>query len=218
MLDMYQAKPVAGEAVWSFDERPCVLHEDYIAPLPMAPNASKREDYTYKRNGSAALLMAYNIHTGQRVAQIRKRRTANDYAEFMQALADQQPGIQRIHLIEDNLNTHKNGSFYTAFPAHEARRLAVLFEHHYTPKHASWLNIIEIDFSVLTRQCLDRRIGSIEVLEREILAWVEQRNRSGQCIEWQFTLPKAREKFQRFYHNVCDHNPLAITNDWVLTI
>jgi transposase len=218
LLELYQAEPRQGEAVWSFDERPCVLHDDCIAPLPMKPKASKREDYTYKRNGTASLLMAYNIHTGERVAQIRKHRTANDYAEFMQSLADRQPGIHRIHLMEDNLNTHKNGSFYTAFSAHEARRLATLFEHHYTPKHASWLNIIELDFSALSRQCLDRRIGTIEELEREVLAWVEKRNISGACIQWQCTLPKARQKFQRFYHTVCDQNPQALSDDWVLRI
>lgn len=218
LLELYAAEPNEGESVWCFDERPCVLHQDCILPLPMRPGSSKREDYTYQRMGTASLLMAYNIHTAERFAQVRNRRTANDYADFMQTLAALQPEIKRIHLIEDNLNTHKNGSFYSAFSADEARRLSALFEHHYTPIHASWLNMIELDFSALTRQCLDRRIGSIDLLSREILAWVEHRNKKGIRIDWQFTVPIARQKFQRAYHLVCPSNPNKLDDNWKLSI
>lgn len=219
LLELYASEePPERESVWCFDERPCVLQDDVIAPLPMKPGSPKREDYTYQRNGSAALLMAYNIHTGERFAEIRAHRTAVDYAEFVDALRKHCADDTTIHLIEDNLNTHKNGSFYSAFNAEHARELATTIVHHYTPKHASWLNMVELEFSVLTQQCLDRRIGSIEKLRDEIMAWVQERNQSGVRVQWQFTMPKAREKFNRTYHRICAGNHLRLTDDWKLSI
>ena len=221
VLDLYASEEDPENPIWSYDERPCVLHDDCLAPLPMEPGKPKREDYTYQRNGTAVTLMAYNIHTGERRVEVRERRTANDYAEFMQALVNSQPQATTIRIIEDNLNTHKDGSFYTRFHAAEARRLSKKIEHIYTPKHASWLNIIEIEFSVLTRQCLDRRIASLEELRKEILAWVEKRNALGVRVEWQFTTPKARLTFQKAYRGICPENPhssLDANGGWKLSI
>lgn len=221
ILEIYASDEDPEYPVWCFDERPCVLHEDVIAPLPMEPEKPKREDYTYERNGTAVLLMAYNIHTGERHAEVRERRTANDYAEFMDALVKAQPHAKGLRIIEDNLNTHKDGSFYTRFPCAEARSLASNIEHIYTPKHASWLNMVEIEFAALSRQCLDRRIPTLAILKREILVWVEQRNYRGDRIYWQFTMPKARATFEKAYHKVCPLNPKPkqqAVDDWTLSI
>jgi recombinational DNA repair ATPase RecF len=139
----------------------------------------------------------------------------------MQALADSQPQAKTIRIIEDNLNTHEDGSFYTRFHREQAQRLSQKIMHIYTPKHASWLNIIEIEFSVLTRQCLDRRIATIELLRQEILTWAEKRNANGVRVEWQFTIPKARRTFQKAYHDICRENPtfsLDSIGEWRLPI
>jgi DDE superfamily endonuclease len=187
----------------------------------MEPGKPRHEGYTYERSGTAVALMAYNIHTGERRVEVRERRTSNDYAEFMQALADSQPEAKTIRIIEDNLNIHKDGSFYTRFHHEEARRLSQKIRHIYTPKHASWLNIIKIEFLVLTRQCLDRRIATIKLLRQEILTWAEKRNATGVRVEWQFTTPKARRTFQKACHDICRENPtssLDCIGEWRLPI
>jgi hypothetical protein len=183
-----------------FDERPCQLIEDVLVPLPMEPGKAKREDYQYKRNGVCTVFIGFEPLTGRRFVQVRQRRTKKDYAEFMQALAESHyPSAERIVLVQDNLNTHSPGSFYEAFHPEEAFALAQRFEMHYTPTKASWLNMVEIELSVLSRQCLDRRIGDIETLEREVLSWARQRSNQRATVHWQFTQAKARDKFEKFY-------------------
>ena len=183
-----------------FDERPCQLIEDVLVPLPMEPGKTKREDYHYKRNGVCTVFIAFEPLTGRRFVQVRQRRTKKDYAEFMQELAESHyPSAEQIVLVQDNLNTHSPGSFYAAFDPDEAFALAQRFEMHYTPTKASWLNMVEIELSVLSKQCLDRRIGDLDTLEREVLAWVRRRNDQHATVHWQFTQVKARDKFKRFY-------------------
>lgn len=183
------------------DERPCQLVEDVLVPLPMEPGKSKRQDYHYKRNGVCTVFMAFEPLTGRRFVQVRKQRTKKDYAEFMQWVAAQYPEADVILVVQDNLNTHNPGSFYQAFAPERAFALAQRFEMHYTPTKASWLNMVEIELSILSKQCLDRRIGDIDTLKREVLAWTDERNAKRATVHWQFTQGKARDKFAKFYPN-----------------
>lgn len=182
-----------------FDERPCFLIGDTVMPLPMTSGKPKREDYHYSKHGSCALLMAFEPHTGRRWAKVYSRRTSKEYTEFMQYLEKQFPEADKLVLVQDNLNTHQGGSFYAHLSPEEALGLYNRFEMHYTPKGASWLNMIEIEFSALSRQCLDRRIPSQQQLEHEVLAWVEQRNAKRITVNWQFSIQVARDKLQRHY-------------------
>lgn len=183
------------------DERPCQLINDVLVPLPMAPGKAKRQDYEYERNGVCTVFMAFEPHTGFRIVDVRKQRTKKDYALFMQKVAQHPHYAQaeQIVVVQDNLNTHHPGSFYTILAPAEAYAFGQHFEMIYTPKKASWLNMVEIEFSVLARQCLNRRIGDQEILEREVLAWTERRNQIRATVHWQFTISKARDKFKRFY-------------------
>lgn len=150
-----------------FDERPCQLLSEVIAPLPMKPGKLFKEDNEYQRHGTAVVLLAYDLDSGQRYVEVRKRRTKRDYAEFMQALRLQHyPNAQQIHILQDNLNTHQPGSFYDHFDAVTAHELSKQFVFHYTPTHASWLNMAEIEFAALSKQCLDRGIGDLATLEK----------------------------------------------------
>lgn len=200
-LDLYQRAYDPLVPLICFDERPCQLIGDVIAPLPMTEGNPQREDYHYKRNGVANLFIAFEPHTGRRFVQIRDRRTMKDYAEFFLALSARYPLTEKIRVIQDNLNTHSPASFYQRFSASEAWELSEKFEMHYTPTKASWLNMVEIELSVLGKQCLDRRIGDKETLSREVLAWVSKRNQQKATVNWQFTVPNARQKFHRFYPN-----------------
>jgi hypothetical protein len=200
ILHLYELPYDPKRPLICFDERPCQLIEDVLVPLPMEPGKTKREDYHYKRNGVCTVFIAFEPLTGQRFVQVRQRRTKKDYAEFMQELAESHyPSAEKIVLVQDNLNTHSPGSFYEAFRPEEAFALAQRFEMHYTPIKASWLNMVEIELSVLSKQCLDRRIGDIEILEREVLTWARQRSDQRTTVQWQFTQVKARHKFKKFY-------------------
>ena len=199
ILNLYEQPYDPKRPLICFDERPCQLIEDVLVPLPMEPGKPKRQDYQYKRNGVCTVLMAFEPATGWRFVQVRSRRTKKDYAEFMHALAQQFPQAEGIRLIQDNLNTHSPGSFYEVFKPEAAFALAQRFGMHYTPDHASWLNMVEIELSLLSKQCLDRRIGQVEILRREVLAWAKRRNAQRATIHWQFTKSKAREKFKKFY-------------------
>jgi transposase len=200
ILDLYELSYNPHRPRICFDERPCQLIDDVLTPLPMKPGQPKREDYHYARNGVCSLLIAFEPLRGYRFVQIRKQRTKKDYALFMKALADTQyPQADTLLLIQDNLNTHSPGSFYAAFPAKDAFALAKRFEMHYTPNHASWLNMAEIELSVISKRCLDRRIGDIKTLEREVFACVKERNEQHATVQWRFTKNDARIKLKRFY-------------------
>lgn len=201
ILDLYEQPYDPRYPLICFDERPCQLIEDVLVPLPMEPGKPKRQDYQYKRNGVCTVLIAFEPLTGWRFVQVRKRRTKQDYAEFMQALAEQRPEAIKIRVVQDNLNTHSPGSFYQAFTPEVAFALAQRFEMHYTPNKASWLNMVEIELSLLSKQCLDRRIGDMATLTREVLTWIQDRNATGATVQWQFTKNDARDKFKKFYPN-----------------
>ena len=172
---------------------------DVLVPLPMKPGKPKREGYQYQRKGVCTVFIAFEPLTGQRFVQVRKQRTKKDYAAFMKYVAGHYPEAEQILVIQDNLNTHNPGSFYAAFKPQEAFVLAQRFEMHYTPAKASWLNMVEIELSILAKQCLDRRIGNFETLRMEVMAWVKERNAKQATVNWQFTKEMARDKFQRFY-------------------
>jgi hypothetical protein len=151
-----------------FDERPCFLIGEVVSPLPVQEGQVRKEHYAYEKNGSCALLAAIEPLTGRRLAQVRPQRTKREYAMFLKELASLLPEAIKIRLVQDNLNTHNFSSLYENLPAAEAFALAQRFEFHYTPKAASWLNMIECEFAAISRQCLDRRIPTIERLEKRL--------------------------------------------------
>ena len=180
------------------------LHKQLIGEtrVPIAAKAGEVErfDYEYVRNGTANLFMVSEPLLGWRAVQVTERRTAKDFAEVLRWLVeDVHPDAERVVLVMDNLNTHKVASLYEAFPPERARRIVERLEIHHTPKHGSWLNVAEIELSVLSRQCLDRRIGDAEELRREVGIWEEERNERGVEVQWRFTTADARIKLRRLY-------------------
>jgi DDE superfamily endonuclease len=172
----------------------------YAEPIPAAPGQPERYDYEYRRNGTANLFVLLDAHRPWRHVKVTEHRTARDFAFCMRHLADiHYPNAELIRVVMDNLSTHNPGALYETFPAPEAHRILQRLEFHYTPKHASWLNMVEIEIGVLRGQCLDRRIGERETLIAEIEAWQRQRNASGARIKWKFTTQKARHKLARAY-------------------
>lgn len=189
-----------------FDERPCQLIDEVVSPLPMKPGKPQRQDYEYKRHGTCCVLLAFEPLSGWRFVQVRKHRTAVDYSHFMATLVKTRyPTVDRIRLVQDNLNTHTPGSFYTTFPPQEAFELGQKFELHYTPLKGSWLNMAEMEFAALTIQCLNRRIGDLEALAREVRIWASKRNTARKTVRWRFTQPQARKKLERKYQLI-HHN------------
>ena len=166
-----------------------------------------KEHYEYEKLGSCVLLAAIEPLTGRRVGQVYQQRTKREFTRFCQQLAALYPDASKIRLVLDNLNTHNASSFYEHLRAEEAFALAQRFEFHYTPKGASWLNMIECEFSVISRQCLDRRIATIECLRSEVLALLEERSAKTIKIHWQFSIQAARSKFNRHYNRVNQANP-----------
>jgi hypothetical protein len=185
-----------------FDERPCFLIGERIEPRVMQTGQVRKEHYAYEKHGSCALLAAIEPLTGFRLGQVHPQRTKKEYTLFCQALAREFPEAIKIRLVQDNLNTHDVSAFYENLPADEAQALAERFEFYFTPKSASWLNMIEIEFSALTRLCLARRIPTIEQLEREVLALVAERKEKQLKISWQFSLQSARTKLNSHYVKV----------------
>jgi transposase len=183
-----------------FDESSKQLIQEKRLPLPARPGAPQRYDYEYQRNGTRNLFMFSEPLTGWRHVQVTERRTKLDWAYCMRYLVDELfPEAERIRVVLDNLNTHTPAALYAAFEPAEARRILDKLEFHYTPKHGSWLNMAEIEFSVLTRQCLGRRIPDEETLCQEIAAWESERNDHAQAIDWQFTTEDARVKLAQLY-------------------
>ena len=207
VLDLYAQAPDPQVARICFDERPCQIIGDVLAPVPMQPGHSRKQDDEYKRHGICSLLIAYDLDRGQRYLQLRERRTKRDYAEFMHWLATTHyADVNKIQVVQDNLNTHTYGAFYLTFPAAQAHALKSKFDFHFTPKHASWLNMVEIELSAFARQCADQRFDSRPAFEQDALAWAEQRNRNAVRIAWSFTTADARAKLHRHYRNVNPNN------------
>jgi len=185
-----------------FDERPCFLIGNEIDPIPMQAGRVKKEHYTYEKNGSCTLLAAIEPLKGKRLAVVYQQRTKKEYALFLQTLSKAYPRAEKIRLVQDNLSTHNASAFYEHLSAKEAFRLSQKFEFYYTPLSASWLNMIEIEFSALVKQCLNRRIPTQEQLRKEIQALVKERNEKHIKINWQFSIEKARTKLNSAYTNV----------------
>ncbi len=182
------------------DEASKQLIKEVRTPLPMKPGQPERFDYEYERNGTANLFMMFAPLEGWREVKVTDRHTARDYAQVLKDLSDVRfPDAKKIVLVQDNLNTHGKHSLYEAFPPEEAFRLAERFEWHYTPKHASWLDMAESELSVLSRQCLARRIPDKESLAKEVAAWTACRNEHNVTADWQFTDAGARLKLKRLY-------------------
>ena len=190
-----------------FDERPCFLIGDELEPLSMQSGRVAKQHYTYVKNGSCALLAAIEPLTGKRHTVVFEGRTKKEYALFLKALASCFPKAVKIRLVQDNLSTHNASSFYEHMPAGEAFELAQRFEFYYTPKSASWLNMIELEFSALVKQCLGRRIATQQKLSEEIEAIIKERNDKKIKINWQFSIQAARTKMNPCYSKV---NPANI--------
>jgi hypothetical protein len=202
ILALYALPYRAAYPVVCFDERPCFLIGEHVAGLEMKAGQVARQHYAYEKNGSCALLMAIEPLSGKRLAEVFDRRTKQEYALFMKELAEQYPEAAKIRVVQDNLNTHSTSSFYETFSAAEAFALTQRFEFYYTPKSASWLNMIEIEFSALSKQCLSRRIATKAELTKEVLAIVKEREEKAIKIDWQFSIESARQKLNRHYREV----------------
>jgi hypothetical protein len=200
VLDLYAEPPDPKRPVICFDESPIQLIGEVRSPIPAKPGQLERCDCEYRRNGTANLFVFLDVHRPWRKVKVTTSRAAVDFAVCMRELAEVHlPAAERIRVVLDNLSTHSAGALYQTFPPDEARRVLRRLEFHYVPKHASWLNMVEIEIGVLAAQCLDRRIGSIERLTAETAAWEQQRNAARARIKWMFTTGKARAKMARAY-------------------
>jgi hypothetical protein len=200
ILAVYQRPHDPAYPVVCVDETSKQLIAETRVPIAARPGHPARYDYEYERNGTANLFMMFAPLEGWRHVEVTDRHTAVDYAQVLKDLSDTHfPEVKKIILVQDNLNTHKPASLYEAFPAEEARRLVERFEWHYTPKHGSWLDMAESELSVLSGQCLDRRIPDKQNLIEEVAAWEKRRNKDHATADWQFTTADARVKLKRLY-------------------
>jgi hypothetical protein len=200
VLDLYAEPYKPWQPVVCFDERPCQLVSDTLEPLPRKPGRAKRVDYEYERQGVCNAFMLLQPLVGWREVKVTERRTKQDFAQVMRDLVDVHfPQAEKIRVVLDNLNTHTPASLYEAFAPQEARRLLKKLEFHYTPKHASWLNMAEIEFSVMVGQCLKRRIADQATLTAELSVYVQRRNEAKATISWQFDIQHARTKLGSLY-------------------
>jgi transposase len=198
VLDLYAEAPDPNKPVVCFDESPVQLIGEVRQPIPAEPGQLERYDYEYRRKGTVNLFVFLDVNRPWRRVKVTERRAAEDYAQCMRELVDvHYPDADTIRIVQDNLSIHSAGALYQAFAPAEARR--ILRRLHYTPKHASWLNMVEIEIGVLRGQCLDRRIDDTRLLQHEIAAWERQRNTAGARINWMFTTDKARSKMGRAY-------------------
>lgn len=201
VLEWYAADPQPGVARLTFDEKPCQLLGDTIEPIAAKPGSVKKVDHEYTRHGVANVLLAYDRDEGIRHVKISKQRTKRDFADYIcNLMTEHYSEATRVDILLDNLNTHCYGSFYDHLSIQQAEMLRRKVRFIFTPKHGSWLNMTEIEFSAFAKQCLGkRRISSMEELEMEEQAWTRRRNNQRVRINWTFTTAKAREKFSRHY-------------------
>ena len=208
VLDLYAEEPDEQRPVVCFDETPRQLIGEARVPVVAKPGKPARFDYEYVRNGTANVFMFVDVHRPWRHAKVTDRRTCRDFAECMRDLVDvHYPKAEQIRVVMDNLSTHSPAALYESFDAAEARRILRRLELHYTPKHASWLNMVEIEIGVMVSQCLDRRIPSKEILIKEVKAWERRRNRDKSRIKWLFTVERARVKLGRSYPKPAGQTP-----------
>ena len=200
VLDLYAEPYDERFPVVCLDERPCFLIAEVLTPIPLAPGRPPRYDYEYEKKGSANVFGFLEPKTGQRHLRVTERRTKQDFAYAIDyLLTELYPAASKVRLVLDNLNTHTLAALYDTFPAEQARRLARRLEFHFTPKHGSWLNAVELEFAALSKQCLDRRIGTVAELTTEVTAWCRERTLVGLPIDWRFDTPTARQKLARVY-------------------
>lgn len=205
VLDVYHRPYDADFPVVCMDEASKQLIGELRTPLPMRPGQVAKYDSEYRREGTANMFMAVEPLAGHRTVQVTERRTRQDWAQFIRHLLENvYSSARKVVLVMDNLNTHTIGSLYETFPAPTARALVERLEIHHTPRHGSWLNMAETELSVLSRQCLDRRIDNREQMAGEIAAWERQRNAAQSKIDWQFTTADARIKLKRLYPSTDD--------------
>jgi len=203
VLSVYQLAHDPRFPVVCMDESSKQLVGEVHAPIPAAPGHGQIVDHEYVRHGVATLFVEIEPLAGRRHVEVTERRTRQDWARFTKAMLDERyPDAIKVRLVLDNLNTHDVASLYETFPPAEARRLAERLEIHYTPKHGSWLNMAEIELSVLDRQCLDRRIPDKARLEQEVADWETERNLKGATVNWRFTTADARIKLKRLYPSI----------------
>jgi hypothetical protein len=203
VLDTYARPHDPKRPVVCVDEGGKQLIGDVREPLPVRPGSPAKQDHEYVRGGVANLFLAFEPLAGWRHVEVTQRKTSQDFARFLRGLAeDRYPTAERIVLVCDNLSTHTPAALYEAFAPAEARRLAERFEWHYTPRHGSWLNVAEMELSVLARQCLDRRIPDMTTLRSEVAAWQGERNAAVVKVDWQFTTADARVKLKSLYPTI----------------
>lgn len=198
ILNLYcgKKKPVH---VIALDEKPKQIVSDRRKAIPMKPGSPERYDYEYARKGTANIFIAVEPDAGKRITKVTKRRTKKDFAMFVKEVLDEYPKARKLHIILDNLNTHFESSFEETFGNEEARYILKRIKFHYTPKHASWLNIAEIEINVMDVQCTDRRFEDFKNLEQEVNAWTEKRNLGREKIQWGFDRKKADKKLSKYY-------------------
>ena len=200
VLDLYAEPYDPQQPVVCFDETSTQLLAETRAPMPSRPGRTQRQDYEYRREGTRNLFLACEPLAGWRHVAVTQRRTMQDFAQQMRWLVDEAyPEVEVVRVVLDNLNTHRAASLYETFPAAEARRIAKRLEFHYTPKHGSWLNMAEIEFSVLSRSCLKQRLPDEDALGREVQALVRERNAARVGINWRFKTQEARTKLHHLY-------------------
>jgi len=203
VLDVYTRPYDPQHPLICMDEMPRQLLAEVREPLAVAPGQPTKQDYEYQRNGIADLFMLFEPLQGKRYLCVTEQRRRVEWAQVMKHLADDlYPQAEKIVVVLDNLNTHTPAAFYLVYAPEEARRLAERFEFHFTPKHGSWLNMAEIELSVLARQCLDRRLPDMETLTKEVQAWQAQRNAEVVKVQWQFTTADARIKLRHLYPKI----------------
>jgi hypothetical protein len=209
VLQLYAEMPDPKRPVVCFDETPRQLISEARVPIPAEPGKPRRIDYEYVRNGTANVFMFVDVNRPWRCAKVTDQRTCIDFAECMRDLVDvHYPEADRVRVVLDNLSAHSAGALYQRFAPEEARRILNRLEFHFTPKHASWLNMVEIEIGVMVQQCLDRRIPDKDTLVAEVASWERRRNAEGAKIEWLFTVDRARQKMGRSYPHPTGHVPV----------
>ena len=199
ILDLYQQPYDPRNPVLGVDEKPKQLIEDNRNPIPMRPGMAEKYDYEYIRNGKANIFVAVEPKHGKRVTKVTKQRTKKDFAKFMHDVVLYYPYAEKLRIVLDNLNTHHKNSFYEAFEKEKAEKILSKLELHYTPKHASWLNVAEIEISAIDAECTDRRMKNISFLRKEVKACTRMRNKERCKIDWRFTKKDADRKLAKHY-------------------
>ncbi len=200
VLALYEKPYNPRNPVIGLDEKPKQLLEDKRKVIPMKPGNIEKYDSEYIRRGKANIFMAAEFKAGKRTARVTSQRTKKDFAKFVKHLVDKvYPDAEQLHLVLDNLNTHNESSFYEMYDKEEAERILAKIKFHYTPKHASWLNVAEVEIGVMDAECTRRRIPDKNLLRQEVMAWERKRNKQKKKIDWKFTTRKADEKLSKYY-------------------